>query len=196
MRLLISTGGVVASGLVGAGITAYSTNRNAARTHHAQRVMWELEKDHTRQESLRIQKEEDYRNLLLSMDEYQVLVTKAFTAEPIEWDLQHAMEAEVRFKAAAAHVALFNDDPKLQEALDSATWQLSSVAELVQRAATNHKEIQQDTLHWFPVNMDTHRKQILDALRHDLRETDSQRHPTPRHSLTDGQTPTEDLPKA
>jgi hypothetical protein len=171
-RLLISTAGVVVSGLGGALMTAHFNGKNAERTHEAQRKMWTLEQNHARQESQRIQKEDDYRNLLLSLDAYQLLLTRAFTADPILLDRQEAIEAERKFKAAAAHVTLFNDDPQLEDAINGAAWELSYVVEQIEEAMK-----QQVSPVLTPQNLTAlvalHRTNILTAMRKDLRATAS-----------------------
>jgi hypothetical protein len=170
-RLLISTGVAFASGVIGAVIAAVSTHFSSKRANHHQREMLSLEKNHDRLDALRSRKEDDYRNLLLGLDAYQTYITKAYTAEPRQWDTQQATEAEANFRAAAAHVTLFTDDTQLQEALEAASAELASVARAAERSATMLEIFPGVTEEVFPARMDVHRRQILTAMRHDLRMT-------------------------
>ncbi|RNL52949.1 hypothetical protein, partial [Arthrobacter oryzae] len=164
----ITTVGVFVSGLAGAIVAAYFNGKNMREAHQAERKMWALEKSHEMQMSVRKQRTEDYRELLICMDEFVLLLTRAYNKKaPPQLDQHAAREMEKKLKELVTTVSLFSDNSELEETLNAVTEKLSPKFEAM--AAENDRGyITSDGHPTLGAEMATNRQKILSFIKEDL----------------------------
>lgn len=165
LQILISTGGVLLSGVAATALSEHSRIKALKLGRESENEAWITKRNHEEKS----EKADAYRQLLIDIDDLDTILTTAFQSSPARLTPTGVEAAERKMKAQVATVLLLIDDDALEASIRAASDRLSHTRLRTIEAAQAREEVATFLPHDHKTEMLKRTKEILRAFRNDLR---------------------------
>lgn len=164
IQLLISTGGVLISGIAATLATGYSSRKTIQLEHKKAHETWLRETTREDERTVR----EAYRQLLIDIDDFDLILSTGFLRYPAYVDPRTVEAAERKLKAQVATVLVLIADDSLEEAIRAVSARLSLTRLRTVEAMMRSEDVDGLLPQQHKFEMDKLTKEILKAFQKDL----------------------------
>ena len=167
-NLIVTTAGVVLSGIFGAVSNGYFNHRTTQATIKKERTMWKLEKEYAQKEAILSQKRAAYQQLLKNIDSLNLLLTRTLDTSSADFFPIAVQTEEEALTAQIAQVMLYINNQDLEYNIKSIYSRLSRTIGILNEAHTQRAPASRGLLQIHNAEMLRHREDMLSGFRDDL----------------------------